>query len=267
VTGPANLTLLAEKPDPVPVAASPGLALARSFFAVLDRLVAEWDLQGHEFFKRWTGGALDRRELQVYASEFYVALMAVATVTRRAAHLADGMLAEALAGYSEAKVKEIHLWWEFARGTGWCHSEAWCFAEDPLPETVSCARSWIGRKSRPLAEHLTTLIVIERTEPEFSRMMLDGLREHGIRPSSAAYFITRERRHADDAVFLKNGLIALFAAGMTSESLALHAEAVYRGYWGLLDGVAAPVESPAASAAIRRPNRQTESLAGNMREC
>lgn len=260
MTGPANLILPAQKPDGALVAASPGLAVASSFFTMLDEVGAEWDLLEHEFFKRWSAGVLDRRELQVYTSEFYVALMALPTVTRRAAHLADGILAEALGRYAEAKVKEIHLWWEFARGTGWCHSEAWCFAEDPLPETVSCARFWIGRKSRSLAEHLTTLLVIERTEPQLSRVMLDGLRDNGIAlPSAAAYFITRRRQNADDAAFLKNGLIALFAAGETLESLTLHAEAVYRRYWDLLDGVASPTENFAASYAVRRHIGQTAS--------
>jgi pyrroloquinoline quinone (PQQ) biosynthesis protein C len=150
--------------------------------------------------------------------------MALESAARRAAALADGHLAERLAGYAADQEERIDLWLRFAVATGWDGS-AWYFGEDPLPETVACRRAWAGGDSS-LAEHLVTIHAAETALARIAPLQLDALTSrYGFGERATLCFRLRAERWNDSA---------LAAAPV----LVDQAELTCRSYLELLDGVA-----------------------------
>src|SRR5262249_36164656 len=89
----------------------------------------------HPFCSRWAAGELRPEELAAYASEYDHAAAAVAAAAARAAEL-DPRFATAAA----EERRQLGCWREFSRAVGWGGMAAWRYAEEPLPETVECAR-------------------------------------------------------------------------------------------------------------------------------
>jgi pyrroloquinoline quinone (PQQ) biosynthesis protein C len=144
----------------------------------------EWNVLEHPFCARWATGELSFEELALYASEY-----------------------------------EHAVWRAFSRAVGWGGMAAWTYGEDPLPETEVCARSWEGKETRTLAEHVETLRAIDAVQGPVSEVMLNGLlRHYGFEEGAATDYF---RLHA----------------GLAGESRSAAGEEVRRSYWFLLDGV------------------------------
>jgi pyrroloquinoline quinone (PQQ) biosynthesis protein C len=213
-------------------------ALAEWLSAEIARLREQWDVLRHPFHERWAAGELTAAELQAYASEHHHAVVALASASRRAADLANGMLAEELTRYADAQERHIELWCDFAVATGWCRSSAWYFAAEPLAQTVACARTWSGGRDRSLAQNLVTIYAIESIQSQLARVQLDALIDrYGFRDAGPTrYFRRRMDGAAGNAALAEAGLTSLLPAH-DPIGLLRQAEQAYRSYWELLDGV------------------------------
>src|SRR5436309_5731912 len=105
------------------------------FWTEVALLRERWDVLEHPFYRRWSAGQLRPGDLQLYASEYHHAVVAIATASKRAADRAQGELADALRAHAAEEEDHIGLWMDFARGTGWCKGDGWFFGEDPYEET------------------------------------------------------------------------------------------------------------------------------------
>jgi pyrroloquinoline quinone (PQQ) biosynthesis protein C len=178
---------------------------------------------------------LTATELQVYAAEHHHAAAALAGASRRAAGLTGGLLAEELTRHADDQEDYLELWWQFAVETGWCRS-AWHFGEDPLPETVACARAWSGA-SRPLDQHLVTVYAIESLFARMTRLQLTPLIDrYGFDARSLGYFELRSERASGEAALMQAALTSRLPVP-SPRHLLNQAELTYRSYWELLDGV------------------------------
>jgi pyrroloquinoline quinone (PQQ) biosynthesis protein C len=189
----------------------------------------------HPFLERWFAGELMPSELQAFAAEHHHAVVALAGAARRAAALAGGLLAEELTRYADDQEDCIQLWCEFAVATGWPRS-AWYFAADPLPQTVACSRAWSG-ENRPLVHHLVTIHAIESAFAQLAPRQLDALIDrYGFDRGSTRYFARRSDRAAGSASLTEAALTSLLPIPAPAAVVG-QADAAYRGYWTLLDGV------------------------------
>jgi pyrroloquinoline quinone (PQQ) biosynthesis protein C len=207
-------------------------------WAELALLRERWDVLRHPFHRRWSEGRLTRGELQVYASEYDHVVVAVAVASRRAAELSSGLVGDALADHADEERDHVDWWRAFALGTGWCHSSAWYFGEDPFPETIACAKTIGGTLGRSLAEHLVTLYAVESAQSRVAPVALDGLVEHyGFDGGPGTeYFRLDAEREAEHATLAQAALQPLL--GRDDPFVLLRqAEAVHRACWALLDGL------------------------------
>jgi pyrroloquinoline quinone (PQQ) biosynthesis protein C len=208
------------------------------FWTELRLLGERWNALGHPFYGRWTAGRLTSRELQMYAEEYDHLVVALAAVSRNAAAKADRPTAGALDRHAHEERAHIELWRAFSTATGWGPESAWAYGSDPLPETVRCARAWLGEGSRSLAADLVSLYAIEAPQPDIARAKLDGLLSaYGFREGPATeYFrlhIERDRDHAAVARAALEGMLR----SVDAFQLLAQAEAVHRAYWTMLDEI------------------------------
>ena len=145
--------------------------------------------------------------------------------------------------------QRIEWWCEFASATGWRRS-SWYYAQDPLPQTVACARVWSGGAERAggadrvagaeraLIEHLVTLYAIESAQSAVLPRQLDALvSRYGLDGDRATrYFRLSARSAAGNAELLQAALTSFLPAPQPLK-LRLRAERAHRAYWELLDGV------------------------------
>jgi pyrroloquinoline quinone (PQQ) biosynthesis protein C len=217
-------------------------AALRSRFAQAEWLATEiahvrneWRLDRHPFLRRWIAGELTALDLQLFAAEHHHAVMALEDVGRRAAALSDGLLAEQLVAYAEAHVQAVTLSCDFASATGWGRS-AWYFAQDPLAQTVACARAWTGQPSS-LAEHLVTIQAVESSLGQLAPRQVGALVEHyGFDMDSARYFACLAERAAGNAALGEAALTSPLPL-VSPRVLVRQAETACRSYVDLLDGV------------------------------
>jgi pyrroloquinoline quinone (PQQ) biosynthesis protein C len=188
-------------------------------------------------------------------------VVALATAARRAAAGADGLLGEQLARHAEEARAHVELWRRFAHGVGWGCGSAWHYGEDPLAETVACARAWAGNPDRSLAAHLVTLYAVESVQPRVAQLALDGLRAHyGVADGPATAWFRARIAAGDRAGLVRAGLAGLLRGGDdddAADALLRQAEAAHRAHWELLDGLERVAGSP--YQAVQPPStRSTE---------
>lgn len=210
------------------------------FWTEIDLLHERWNVRRHPFNQRWTDGELSEGTLRDYASEYHHAVLAIAAVAKRAAEQAPEHLLEPLRDRAVLERDHVDAWIAFARATGWGPGEGWYFAEEPHEQTVACARAWSGGRSRDLAEHLLTLYAVDLAQTDASRVQLEALHEHyGFDGGRATEYF---RCHAADGARhaeLSREAFAGVRGGGVPFALLARVEAVYRSYWGLLDGLSA----------------------------
>ena len=207
------------------------------------KLRERWSLQRHPFMQRWLGGTLTAGDLQLFAAEHYHALLALERAARHGAALADGLLAEHLARYADQQEEAVELWCEFAAATGWGQT-GWYFGQDPLPQTVACARLLSGAgEGRSLVLHLATISAFESATAELAPLQLDALvLSYGFDHASTRYYELAGERSAH-AALVAEGAITNLLPITSSSALVDHAELIYRSYLDLLTGVGALAEA------------------------
>jgi pyrroloquinoline quinone (PQQ) biosynthesis protein C len=211
--------------------------------ATVARLREQWSFQRHPFMRRWFEGELSAADLQLFAGEHYHVLLALERASRGAAALADGLLAEQLAQYADDQEEAVELWCEFAVATGWGGS-GWYFGQDPLPQTVACARRLSGAgEGRSLVVHLATICAFESANAELAPLQLDALVLcYGFDHTSTRFHAAAPERSAH-AALVAEGAITNLLPITSSSALVDHAELIYRSYLDLLTGVGALAEA------------------------
>jgi pyrroloquinoline quinone (PQQ) biosynthesis protein C len=222
---------------------------------------ARWDVLRHPLHERWLDGTLTGGELQAYASEHDHVVAALAAACRLAAERAgeaavgatgsgraaarmvgDG-LARRLALLAWEARDQIDRWRAFARTSGWRGFSAWHYAEEPIGETVACARVLAGTPERTLAEHLAVLATLATPRPRQIVALREALvTRHGFAAGEGlAWFRHEVVLAADLADLARDGLAAELERGADAAALARLAESAQRAHWALLDGLEASV--------------------------
>jgi pyrroloquinoline-quinone synthase len=211
--------------------------------ARLDRARAELDVLEHPFYRRWSAGELSAAELARYAREYRHAVIALARASIRAAEEAGPSYAPPLREHAREEAEHVELWERFERFAGASSGHGGEDAPDPLPETLTCARTWTAGED--VLEHLAVLYAIEASQPEIAKTKLDGLVErYGYTSEGPAveYFelhATLDVEHARQARELIEELMSEdeVEAQAQAERMVARASAALRGNWALLDGV------------------------------
>jgi hypothetical protein len=169
----------------------------------------------HPYIVAARAGRLSRSDLQLMATEHdhVVVAMGVAAAAVDAGILAD---------------EEVWSWRRFACATGWYGGRAWCYGEDPFPETVALARSLAGHGVEA-ADVVARLHAVRAAQLDVAPTLLLALSEHhAIDGSDARWFrripandrIMALLEDALDGVVAREGPFRLLAAARDSyESL------------------------------------------------
>jgi pyrroloquinoline quinone (PQQ) biosynthesis protein C len=210
-------------------------AQAEWLWAELARVRETVPVHRHPFQRRWSDGTLSGIDLLSFASEHHHCVVSLATTARRAARLADGLLAEELSRYAEDQEDYVDLWCEFAVAAGWGRG-CWYFGEDPLPATVACARAWSG-ENRSLAQHLVTLYAVQSMLADTVPGQLEALRmRYQYDVHCTRYFGLQAERATGDAALLQAALTSVLPLVRPLVPVR-QAESALRHYWELLDGL------------------------------
>lgn len=194
-----------------------------------------WNVLRHPFYRRWSAGQLNRKELARYSGQYGHAVRAIAAASETAADAAPER--PELRRHAVEERQHVALWDGFVEATDGKIGAA------PTPETQECVRAW--SQPRPghghrddLLDRLARLYAIESGQPEISRIKRRGLIGHYAftEGPATAYFRLHERHDAEHAAEARR-LIEELAVSGDEDELAAAAEAALRANWRLLDGI------------------------------
>jgi pyrroloquinoline-quinone synthase len=191
----------------------------------IDERCERWNVLRHPFYARWTAGELEPEELTRYAGQYRHAVEALATMTANAAEER-----ESLEPHAAEEASHVSLWDDFARATG---NDG---GDNPNLETRACVETWAAEDG--LLPTLARMYVIERAQPEISRVKREGLVElYDYEDGPATeYFRLHERLDVEHAAEVRE-LIEELASEDDEHALLEAAESAVRANWRLLDGV------------------------------
>ncbi len=206
--------------------------MTQSAATVWDRIEAarsRCDVLEHRFYRRWSAGELSAAELADYSGQYRHAVVAIATLTERAA--AELPEHPELGAHAAEERSHIDLWDDFAAAVG---GDAGAAAN---AETAGCVEVWTARDGALAA--LGRLYAIESGQPRISETKLEGLDAHyGIDSGAGRRYFTihrgRDVAHAAEGRALLERLIETTA---DEDAVVAAAARAFAANWRLLDGV------------------------------
>ena len=170
---------------------------------------AQAELEAHPYVVALEGRQLTAGDLQIFATEFDHVLSGVAVASRRAASR-TGVLLQGLADDAHT---DVSRWRQFAFATGWSHSSAWEYAEDPFPETSASARFLAGSPKGTDGQLIGRLYMARNLQSDLARAVTGALSSrYDFRASALAWFL-RYRSGDPYAEPLEEAVTRTVAAG------------------------------------------------------
>jgi len=147
----------------------------------LDAAIAAKNLLKHPFYQDWQAGKLNRKALQLYASQYYRHVEAFPAHLRVLAARTDGdlrkIVEENLAEEENPDGSHPQLWRDFANALGVPEDDITCCPALPGTQAVvQTFREICG--DRPVAEAVAALYAYESQVPEISATKIDGLKSY-----------------------------------------------------------------------------------------
>jgi pyrroloquinoline-quinone synthase len=199
----------------------------------IDRLIEQYHLLKHPFYRKWTEGRLSLGELGVYAQQYYHHVQAFPEHLRVLAQRCDGELREIVVENLQEELDPAaphpQLWRDFASGLG--VEEIECEARCGVRRLV---RVFEELMEGPLEGAVAALYAYEAQVPEIAVQKREGLQKfYGLKdPKAVAYFAVHEEadvrhREAWAGWLQRHG----------GEAALVGAERALGALWGALDAV------------------------------
>ncbi|MEX2551983.1 MAG: iron-containing redox enzyme family protein [Actinomycetota bacterium] len=202
-----------------------------TFWGQLAEVSSRWDLLGHPFYVRWSTGHLTRRELSVYAAEYYHAVRALAKLVMSAARGASGPERSQLQAHADEELLHVDLWADFAAALPAVES-----SPHPVDETLECVEAWTSPPKSSLLHSLVAMYAIESGQSRVAATKRATLPLYGLDGPECTYFDVHAELDLEHAASTR-ALIEPRLADVEWEPLLAQAEAVLAANWKLLDGV------------------------------
>ena len=214
----------------------------KTLLGALDALVEKYHLLKHPFYRAWTEGKLSKKDLALYAEQYYQHVQAFPENLRDLASRSNGdkelktLVMENLAEELDEAATHPQLWRQFAASLG--VSDVSLNRVQPLPGISALLDSYDEVSTQgTLAQAVAAFYVYEAQVPEISTEKISGLKKfYGITDSrSLSYFAVHEeadvRHRAAWRSWLGN------QNGADTVAVLCAAERSLKALWGALDAV------------------------------
>ena len=214
----------------------------KTLLGALDALVEKYHLLKHPFYRAWTEGKLSKKDLALYAEQYYQHVQAFPENLRDLASRSNGdkelktLVMENLAEELDEAATHPQLWRQFAASLG--VSDVSLNRVQPLPGISALLDSYDEVSTQgTLAQAVAAFYVYEAQVPEIATEKISGLKKfYGIADSrSLSYFAVHEeadvRHRAAWRSWLGN------QNGADTVAVLCAAERSLKALWGALDAV------------------------------
>lgn len=190
---------------------------------------AQVQLEAHPYVLALREGSLSGDDLQILACEYDHIVAAVAVASRHVQACAAGELGAGLRALIDDADDDLARWRQFSVATGWGPSGGWHYAEDPFPETSSCADCLLGSgRSTTNAGVAGRLYMARILQGDLARAVTAGLEiRYGFTAPALAFFLRHESGNpclplleeaVDHAATAKDPFAVLNAARETAQA-------------------------------------------------